>query len=102
MSDLTGKQVLVTGATSGIGKVAARELKGMGATVVALGRDPAKLAALASELRIETLQCALSSLAATRRPAADYRPPFPNRPALLDTPAPTHPKPPPTPACCDT
>jgi NAD(P)-dependent dehydrogenase (short-subunit alcohol dehydrogenase family) len=84
MSDLTGKQVLVTGATSGIGKVAARELKGMGATVVALGRDPAKLAVLASELRIETLQCDLSSLADIRRAAADYKRRFPKLHVLLN------------------
>ena len=84
MSDLTGKRVLVTGATSGIGKVAARELKGMGATVVALGRDPAKLAVLASELRIETLQCDLSSLADIRRAAADYKRRFPKLHVLLN------------------
>jgi len=84
MSDLTGKQVLVTGATNGIGKVAARELKGMGATVVALGRDPAKLAALASELRIETLQCDLSSLADIRRAAAEYKRRFPKLHVLLN------------------
>src|SRR5260370_8486867 len=94
VSDVTGKHVLVTGATSGIGKVAARELKGMGATVVALGRDPAKLAVLASELRIETLQCDLSSLADIRRAAADYKRRFPNLHVLLNNAAAIHHKPP--------
>jgi NAD(P)-dependent dehydrogenase (short-subunit alcohol dehydrogenase family) len=56
----------------------------MGATVVALGRDPAKLAALASELRIETLQCDLSSLADIRRAAADYKRRFPQLHVLLN------------------
>jgi NAD(P)-dependent dehydrogenase (short-subunit alcohol dehydrogenase family) len=84
MSDLAGKQVLVTGATSGIGRVAVRELKRMGATVVALGRDPAKLAALAGELQIETLQCDLSSLAAIRRAASEYKGRFQELHVLLN------------------
>lgn len=62
--------VLVTGATSGIGKVAAETLARQGAKVIALGRDPRKLA----ELRgIETLQCDLSSLTDIRRAAAEYK-----------------------------
>jgi NAD(P)-dependent dehydrogenase (short-subunit alcohol dehydrogenase family) len=37
---MDGKIVMVTGATSGIGKITAEELARMGATVVAVGRDP--------------------------------------------------------------
>ncbi|WP_075220371.1 SDR family NAD(P)-dependent oxidoreductase [Acuticoccus yangtzensis] len=41
---------LVTGATSGIGRTIALELARRGATVVGVGRDPARLAALKAEL----------------------------------------------------
>jgi NAD(P)-dependent dehydrogenase (short-subunit alcohol dehydrogenase family) len=40
---VNGKVVLITGGTSGIGRVTARELKRAGATVVVVGRDPVKL-----------------------------------------------------------
>jgi len=40
---VNGKIVLITGGTSGIGRVTARELKRMGATVVVVGRDPGRL-----------------------------------------------------------
>ena len=39
---MTGKVVLVTGATNGIGQVTAHSLAGMGARVVVSGRDPQK------------------------------------------------------------
>lgn len=41
--DMTGRVVLVTGATSGLGWSAARSLTRMGATVLALGRDAARV-----------------------------------------------------------
>ena len=41
-SDLTGKRFLITGATSGIGKEAARELARVGASVTIAARDLAK------------------------------------------------------------
>lgn len=46
--NLTGKRVLITGATSGIGEVTARQFVEMGAEVWALGRNLTKLAALGS------------------------------------------------------
>lgn len=39
---MDGKIVMVTGATSGIGKITAEELARMGATVIAVGRDPGR------------------------------------------------------------
>eukprot|EP00978_Attheya_sp_CCMP212_P031141 scaffold116621_cov30-Attheya_sp.AAC.1 len=47
---LEGILVAITGATSGIGLGVAEELFQMGATVVAIGRSPTKLADLASQL----------------------------------------------------
>ncbi|MFK3738289.1 SDR family NAD(P)-dependent oxidoreductase [Massilia sp. TN1-12] len=46
--NLSTKRVLVTGATSGIGLATARQLVAMGAEVWGLGRDAARLEALAS------------------------------------------------------
>jgi NAD(P)-dependent dehydrogenase (short-subunit alcohol dehydrogenase family) len=48
--DLTGRRVLVTGASSGIGRAAARKLAGLGATVIASARDPVRLAATVESL----------------------------------------------------
>jgi len=40
--DMTGKVVVITGATSGIGQVAAENLAGMGARIVQVARDRAR------------------------------------------------------------
>ncbi len=46
MTDLSGRTVLVAGATSESGRVAVQTLMDAGASVIAVGHDPAKLAAL--------------------------------------------------------
>jgi NAD(P)-dependent dehydrogenase (short-subunit alcohol dehydrogenase family) len=51
---LDGKVCLVTGATSGIGLVTARELARRRARVVLIGRDAAKSAAVVAQIRSET------------------------------------------------
>lgn len=48
---LKGKQVVVTGGTDGIGKVTARELARLGATVTIIGRNAAKGDSVVRELR---------------------------------------------------
>lgn len=61
---------MVTGATSGIGKVTADVLVGMGATVILVGRNPQKLTGLVAELkqkhetnqRVDSMLADLSSL----------------------------------------
>jgi NAD(P)-dependent dehydrogenase (short-subunit alcohol dehydrogenase family) len=49
--DLSGTTALVTGSTSGIGRVAARSLARLGADVIVHGRDASAGTALATELR---------------------------------------------------
>jgi len=48
---MKGKVVVITGATSGIGEVAARELAGMGARVVLVARDRSRGEAVLAQLR---------------------------------------------------
>ena len=69
---------LVTGATSGIGRVAAIALAGMGATVLLAGRDRGRGEAAVAEIRrgggtAEFLQADFSSLRAVRELAAEVR-----------------------------
>ncbi|HIL32177.1 MAG TPA: SDR family oxidoreductase [Dehalococcoidia bacterium] len=51
---MAGETCLVTGATAGIGRVTALELAHMGANVVIVGRNPAKCAVTAIDIREET------------------------------------------------
>ncbi|WP_250475645.1 SDR family oxidoreductase [Caballeronia sp. GAFFF1] len=54
--DFSGKRVLVTGASSGIGRACAQTLARCGARVVAAGRDTAALDTLANETGCATLR----------------------------------------------
>ena len=51
---MQGKIILVTGATNGIGKIAARELARLGATVIVAGRNPAKTEQTVQEIKTAT------------------------------------------------
>jgi len=51
LMEFKGSRALVTGASSGIGEVFARELAGRGANLVLAARSRGNLEALASELR---------------------------------------------------
>src|SRR5262252_10366909 len=80
MHDMNGKVILVTGATSGIGKIATLELAKKGATVVIVGRDPAKTQATVGEIKNQTrnasgdgLVAELSSMAEVRGLAVEFR-----------------------------
>lgn len=55
MDSLTDKIAIVTGASSGIGRSYTRALAAAGARVVLVGRDEARLAAVANSLPTETL-----------------------------------------------
>src|SRR5262245_61051600 len=76
--DVRGKTVLITGATSGIGREAAVVLARRGARVLLVGRDRAKTAAVTAEVaaragsrEVSSLQCDFASQAAIRALAAE-------------------------------
>lgn len=50
LPDMTGKTVVMTGATSGIGEIAARRLAGAGARIIAIARDAERAARLLAAL----------------------------------------------------
>jgi NAD(P)-dependent dehydrogenase (short-subunit alcohol dehydrogenase family) len=62
--DLTGRVMVVTGATSGLGRATAEQLAGDGATVIVIGRDPHKTARVTTELRAATANPAISAVIA--------------------------------------
>jgi NAD(P)-dependent dehydrogenase (short-subunit alcohol dehydrogenase family) len=68
---VAGKTVVLTGASSGIGAAAARQLHRQGATVVPVGRSAQRTAAIADELGVAPLTADFASLADVRRLAAD-------------------------------
>ena len=64
---MIGKTVVITGASSGIGAAAARELVKAGATVIPVGRNVERTTAVASELGVEPLIADFARLADVRR-----------------------------------
>ncbi len=78
--DLTGKVVLLTGATSGLGLAAARQLARCGATLVLVSRSADRLQTTCAALTAETGNAAISwieadvgEMDAVRRAAAEFR-----------------------------
>ena len=76
MSDIQGKTIVVTGATSGIGRATAIGLARLGARLVLLGRNPERcsetLAALETEAGrsdVDLVRCDMSTLAGIRAAA---------------------------------
>lgn len=79
-TDMSGRLVLITGSTGGIGKRAAAELAKAGAHVIIQGRDAAKAERVANELKeatgnakIDFLVADLSSMQAVRGLAAEVK-----------------------------
>ncbi len=77
---LRGKTCLITGATSGIGRVTARELAGQGAHVVLVGRNRERCDGAVASIRqetgnddVEALVADLAQLSEVRRLAGEFR-----------------------------
>jgi NAD(P)-dependent dehydrogenase (short-subunit alcohol dehydrogenase family) len=88
---LEGKRMLVTGATSGMGKVTALRLAQQGASVVLVGRNPDKTEATAQEIRrqapqgeVQCLVADLTSLAQVRALAQAYQSAYPRLDVLIN------------------
>ncbi len=89
--ELHGKTVLISGATNGIGKVAAVELAKLGAQIVIIGRNPAKTTETLKEITAATgnqdvhaLVADLSSMAEVRQVAGDFKQQFKRLDVLLN------------------
>ncbi|WP_378738226.1 SDR family NAD(P)-dependent oxidoreductase [Nocardia brasiliensis] len=67
LSNVSGKTIVITGAGSGVGAAAARELHRRGAVVVPVGRSPVKAAALAGELGVRVRTVDFANLADVHR-----------------------------------
>lgn len=89
MPGMDGKLVVVTGATAGIGKEAARGLAAMGARVVVVGRNPTKTEAVAKEIRanaaggVDVILADFASLASVRQLASTLAERYPRIDVLL-------------------
>lgn len=91
MPDLTGKTYVITGATAGTGKEAAKHLIAQGAHVVMLNRNPNKskgvIEAIQSEFGadapIRAITLDLSDLSSVRRAAAEVLETVPQIDALM-------------------
>jgi NAD(P)-dependent dehydrogenase (short-subunit alcohol dehydrogenase family) len=88
---MAGKTVLVTGATSGIGKATAGGLAAMGASVAITGRELGRVEAVAAEIRrstgnrdVRAFGADLSSQAEVRRLAAEVLAAYPRLDVLIN------------------
>ena len=78
MANLTGKRIIVTGATNGIGEVAALELAKMGADITLISRTESKLQATAAKIEqaggsADYITADLSSIEETRQAAETFK-----------------------------
>jgi len=90
-ASLTGKVILITGATFGIGKEAALALAKMGAKVIIVGRDPGRTAATVAALKadsgngqVDSLLGDLSQLSEVARVAAAFKAKYQRLDVLLN------------------
>lgn len=88
---MSDKVILITGATSGIGKAAALRIAENGPTLVLLGRDPVRVKVVVDEIvqktgkrNVDLLLADLSSQADIRRVAAEFLAKYPRLDVLIN------------------
>jgi NAD(P)-dependent dehydrogenase (short-subunit alcohol dehydrogenase family) len=74
---VSGKTIILTGASAGIGAAAARQLHRLGANVVPIGRSVERTAAIAAELGVAPLVADFARLDDVRRLASDLMDRYP-------------------------
>ena len=81
---MENKVVIITGASDGIGAVAAKELKTRGATVVVVGRSAEKTQRVAGEINAPYYLADFAKLDDVRKLAADLRAAYPRIDVLIN------------------
>ncbi|MBO0864668.1 MAG: SDR family NAD(P)-dependent oxidoreductase, partial [Mycobacterium sp.] len=70
---MTGRTIIITGASDGIGAAAARRLCGVGEKVVVVGRSESKTCALATELGVDSFVADFADLSQVHSLAQELR-----------------------------
>ncbi len=81
---MDNKVIIITGASDGIGAVAAKELHEMGATVVVVGRSPEKTKKVAEEIDSKYYTADFSKLNEVRKLAAQLKRDYPRIDILIN------------------
>lgn len=81
---MDNKTIIITGASDGIGKAAARELKALGAEVVIVGRSPEKTKMVAEDLGLAYYIADFSKLSDVRELAEKLRATYPRIDVLIN------------------
>ena len=74
---MTGRTIVITGASDGLGAAAARQLRSSGENVVLVGRSPDKTKAVAAELDVDHFVADFADLSQVRRLASELRQGYP-------------------------
>jgi NAD(P)-dependent dehydrogenase (short-subunit alcohol dehydrogenase family) len=93
---VTGRTIVITGASDGLGAAGARQLHASGENVVIVGRSPDKTKSVAAELGVDHFVADFSDLSQVRRLASELRDRYPridvlanNAGGMVDTGHPT-------------